>query len=406
MLALGVVLAGNVDFVARIISMFFMVTYGALCSISFLEHFAANPSYRPTFRSRPWISLVGAVTCVLLMFQMDPIYAVMAIIAMFVLYWLSRFSPAGATKDLTAIFRGVMAQAARQLSIRVQRNRGPDDGRGWRPSIITVSDRTFEGISSSMTLLGWLCDRHGFGTYVHFVAGMLDERTHEESQHLHRNLLQMVNKDVPGVFVDTVVSPSYRTALAQALQLPGVSGAENNSVLFAMTWRDPPEVAEAVVQSALFTSVTKKNLLVLRSGTRNFGKRRSIHIWLNWNDTQNATLMTLLAYILVGHKDWRRAQIVISAAFPGSVMEERRGQLEAMMETGRLPIRKENVHFYCVEDADAYHQLVETTSAEADLVILGLTTDRLAEKRGAMLTRYPQLSDVLFVAAAEEVLIT
>ena len=51
---------GNVDFVARIISMFFMVTYGALCAISFLEHFAARPSYRPSFRSKWYISLLGA----------------------------------------------------------------------------------------------------------------------------------------------------------------------------------------------------------------------------------------------------------------------------------------------------------------------------------------------------------
>ena len=40
----------------RIISMFFMVTYGAICLISVLEHFAADPSYRPTFKSRWYIS--------------------------------------------------------------------------------------------------------------------------------------------------------------------------------------------------------------------------------------------------------------------------------------------------------------------------------------------------------------
>ena len=36
------VAAGSVDFVARIISMVFMVSYGSLCLISFLEHFAAD----------------------------------------------------------------------------------------------------------------------------------------------------------------------------------------------------------------------------------------------------------------------------------------------------------------------------------------------------------------------------
>ena len=41
---------GDIDFVAKIISMFFMVTYGVICLISLLEHFAADPSYRPTFQ--------------------------------------------------------------------------------------------------------------------------------------------------------------------------------------------------------------------------------------------------------------------------------------------------------------------------------------------------------------------
>lgn len=49
---------GNVDFVAQIISMFFLITYGTLCLVSFLEHFAGSPSYRPTFKSKWYISLV------------------------------------------------------------------------------------------------------------------------------------------------------------------------------------------------------------------------------------------------------------------------------------------------------------------------------------------------------------
>ena len=38
---------GDINFVAQIISMFFIVTYGAICLISFLEHFSADPSYQP-----------------------------------------------------------------------------------------------------------------------------------------------------------------------------------------------------------------------------------------------------------------------------------------------------------------------------------------------------------------------
>ena len=74
-IAITFVVLGDIDFIAHILSMFFMVTYGALCSVSFLEYFAGNPSYRPTFHSRWYLSLLGAVMCGLMMIQMNALYA-------------------------------------------------------------------------------------------------------------------------------------------------------------------------------------------------------------------------------------------------------------------------------------------------------------------------------------------
>jgi hypothetical protein len=76
-----------------------------------------------------------------------------------------------------------------------------------------------------------------------------------------------------------------------------------------------------------------------------------------------------------------------------------------MMEGGRLPIRKENVRFHSVSDGPSYRDLVERCSSEADLVILGITLDRLQEKGSDLVTRHPGLGTVLFVAAADEVII-
>ena len=402
-IGIGVVMVGDIDFVARLMSMFLLVSYGALCSISFFEHFAASPSYRPTFRSRWYLSLLGAVMSFLMMFQTDPAYAVLAIGAMLGLYWISRFSPSGNTADLADLFRGVAGQLNRQLNVRLQRSGGQEETtKNWRPSIIAVSSRTFDGLTAPLHLLGWLCERHGFGTYLHHHQGMLDRETYEESKRIDQRLIEHA-RDVHGVFVDTVVSPSYRTALAQTLQVPGVSGLENNSVLFGFDATDTPQEISGVVDSALFASGAKKNLMFLRQSARKFGARQKIHIWLNWNDGENATLMTLLAYILVGNKHWRKADISIFAAFPAEQVEEQRQRFEAMMETGRIPIRKENVRFHSVNDGATYHSLVESSSAMADLVILGVTLDALADKREYLLTRYPRLGDVLWVCAEQRI---
>ena len=73
-IALFFVAVGSVNFVAELITMFFMVTYGAICLISFLQHFAADPSYRPKFKSRWAISLLGAVLSLWLMFKINTFF--------------------------------------------------------------------------------------------------------------------------------------------------------------------------------------------------------------------------------------------------------------------------------------------------------------------------------------------
>lgn len=78
LIALVFVALGNVDIVAQIISMFFMITYGSLCLISFLHHFGSSPSYRPSFKSKWYISLIGFVTSVWVMLKISMVYSIVA----------------------------------------------------------------------------------------------------------------------------------------------------------------------------------------------------------------------------------------------------------------------------------------------------------------------------------------
>ena len=111
---------GDINFVAQIISMFFMVTYGAICLISFLEHFSGDPSYRPTFKSRWYISLVGAVLSIWLMFKMNTPYAILSISIMIgFYYYISKNS--SDRREIVSLFRDVLVQFARQLQIFLQK---------------------------------------------------------------------------------------------------------------------------------------------------------------------------------------------------------------------------------------------------------------------------------------------
>jgi len=113
-IALVFVALGDVNAVAEIISMFFMVTYGSLCLISFLNHFGASPSYRPSFRSRWYLSLIGFLSAVWLMFKINTAYAIEGSIKTSVPEWDDQL--VNIKLEQTAVFDGerVIYLAGRQ----------------------------------------------------------------------------------------------------------------------------------------------------------------------------------------------------------------------------------------------------------------------------------------------------
>ena len=400
-IALFIVVVGSVDVVARLISIFFMVTYGALCAIGVLEHFAARPSYRPSFRSRWYISLLGAATCLFMMIQMDPVYAILALVIMAGLYKTLERTRSGES-DLAAMFQGVMTQATRYMRIRLQRRRKLEGSEEWRPSVIMVNDRTFDR-RSPLIMLRWLCHRHGFGTYLHFIKGRLDAASFRQSQKTKRRLLELARTQRSTVYMDTILSPSMTSALAQSLQVPGVSGMSNNAVMFEFSNRDAGNVVEEVVKNCVFAATTQKTLLVLRHGDNHFGERKRIHIWLTWNDTANANMMILLSYILLGHPDWEGAAIEVYAALPRQQLEDRRREFKSLVAEGRLPISEKNLSFIPTNDVAAFRHLVATRSEHADLTVVGFDLEGIDQRGSDVFTNHPSLKDVLFVHAPERI---
>jgi solute carrier family 12 (sodium/potassium/chloride transporter), member 2 len=402
-LATGVVFLGDVNLVARVVSMFFMVTYGALCAISFLEHFAANPSYRPSFRSKWYFSLFGAVMCFLMMLQMDPVVAVVALLSMVGLYRYLKFRRGDDGDDLADIFSGVLGQATRFAHLRLQ-HLGRQSERNWRPSIIMVSDQTFER-RAPVALLEWLCQRHGFGTYLHLVQGLLDAENHQKSMALRERLLADGHARDSSLFLDTIISPSMRSALAQSLQVPGISGLPNNTVLSAFASDDPDAVVDACLDALALAAARDMNGLVLRHTDRFFGNRRSIHIWLTWHDYENANLMVLMAYILLGHRDWSGAEIKIFAAVPHDRLASEAEKLESLVVAGRLPISLKNLEIIGTHSSGTFHELVLDRSRACDLLVLGVTQPRLRTRGRELLRGHDGVGDVLFVSASQRILI-
>jgi len=395
---------GSIDFVAQVISMFFMITYGSLCLVSFLEHFAGNPSYRPTFRSRWYISLVGAVACFIMMFQMAPLYAILAILAISLIY-ISLKRGREQEYGLSAMIKGVIFQLTRSLRVLVQRKQEVESGISWRPSFIAISTSSLTRLAP-FDLLRWISHYYGFGTYIHYVKGLLDETTQEESKQKLEQLIQLSASSRAGIYVDTIISPSFKTAVAQIVQLPGISGMENNSMLFEFHEDDTKEIAD-IIEGCHLSSIVDYNICVLRSSERHFGYRKRIHIWLTPGDYRNANLMILLGYIIIGHTEWRGAEIELFAAFESHKLDNQVKQLNRLIDQGRIPISQKNVQkIPWDKKVRTYENLVCENSECADLVIMGFSLDKLTQESGEFFKRFPNIKDLLFVKAGQKIMIS
>jgi len=403
-IAIVFVSLGSVDFVAQIISMFFMITYGSLCLVSFLEHFAGNPSYRPTFRSRWYFSLIGAVACFIMMFQMAPLYALAALLAITGIYFgLKRSSPG--EDDLSAMIKGVLFQATRRLQVIIQKKRPQVTLTNWRPSLIAVSEASLTRLAP-FDLLRWISHYYGFGTYIHFIKGPLDQKTKKEAKERLGQLIDQATMTQAGIYVDTIVSPSFKTAVAQIVQIPGIAGMENNTILFEFP-ENKPAAIEEIIEGCHFASVVDFNIAVLRSSARHFGMKNRIDIWLTPGDYSNASLMILLAYIMKGHREWSKCDITLFAAFDKKDLDRQVDHLNKLIDIGRIPISRANVQKIPWDKKKVpYEELVNEHSAGADLVMMGFSLTKLTEQKGEFFTGFGQIKDILFVKAGQRIVIT
>jgi len=399
-LMLVIVMLGNVNLVAGIISQFFMVTYGSLCLISFLEHFSANPSYRPVFRSRWWVSLIGAVACFVMMLNMNLFTAAIAILIMVLLYRSSVRS--NRSRDLAMVFKGALYQASRWIQIWLQKKRSQVKGVDWRPSFIAISDSTFDRLAL-FDLLRWLSQRYGFGTYFHFIPGRLDSETNERENVALEKVIRLAERSHAGIYAATIISPSFTTAVAQIIQVPGVSGMDNNGLLLELNrdemTKDRLDNIRIGINMALSVGL---DICLYRSSDYRSGYRSSIHIWITRKEFGAANLMILLAYIIMGHEEWKGSEISVFAAVPEDEQEDQRLALEQLIMTGRIPISTHNVTVLPYGSRDTYEELVSSKSQEADLVMVGFTPGQFMEHTTKIFERYRNIRDLLFVCAAEE----
>ena len=399
-IAMVFVILGDVNTVAAIISMFFMVTYGSLCLISFLNHFGASPSYRPSFRSKWGISLLGFLVSVWVMFMISPLFAFLSIIII-VLIYVGINAYHKDRQGLEAIFSNSLFQLNRNLQVYMQKAALRKKQTEWRPSAICVSEDSFER-DGAFNLLNWLSYRYGFGTYIHLIKGYYSRKTHEQSVSELTLLAKRFSDEKNHVFIDTMISPSYTSAIAQSIQLPGVSGMENNMVILEFDKGNPTNL-EAIIENFGLVRSGKFDVCILAGSSRVVEPKKGIHIWIRSIDTENSNLMILLGYIIMGHPDWSKAPIHIFDVCKPGHEDEAMKQFNHLIENGRLQITTKNIEIITQPEGVTIKSLINERSAEAALTFIGFHEGMLKYYGADLFKGYDALGSILFVNSHQQI---
>jgi amino acid transporter len=395
LIALVFVAMGDVNAVAEIISMFFMLTYGALCLISFLNHFGSSPSYRPSFKSKWLLSLIGFLISIWVMFKINTLYAFSAVVLMSLIYlFINRYHKH--RNGLESIFLNSLYQLNRNMQVFLQKASKKKE-REWRPSAICISKDSFKR-DTAFQLLNWISYKYGFGTYLHRIEGYYSKSTYQQSQEELDRLVNSFDKIENQVYVDTIISPSYTSAIAQAIQLPGIAGMENNMVIFEFD-KSEPEKLELIVENYALARAGNFDFCILASDGDQFQFKNNIHVWIKSSDTDNSNLMILLSFIIGGHPDWRKSDIKIFNICKKEQAHETRKQLDELVVTGRLPISSSNIEMVDEQEDVSPKEMINERSAEAGLTIVGFRGETLKHAGADIFTGYNNLGSMLFINA-------
>lgn len=398
LIALVFVLIGNIDRVAEIISMFFLITYGSLCLISFLNHFGSPPSYRPRFKSKWYFSLGGFILSVWVMFMINALYTLLAYLVIVVIYLVIEHYNKE-EKGLVDIFEGSLFQLNRRLRVFMQKHRKELANEDWRPSAICISPNSFER-DKVLDLMKWISHQHGFGTYFHFIEGYYSKQTHAESQEILRQLIDSQKEHDSALYIDTMISPSYTSAIAQVIQTPSISGMENNMVIFEFDKSEPDELCR-ILDNLNLVRAGNFDVCIFAGSHHPLRTRNGIHVWIRATDEKNTNLMILLGYIIMAHPDWRKSQIKIFLTTSSPETDSLKTVLEERIARGRLPITLANIEIVVLGELQTVSDAITQHSKNAGLTLIGFREEIIKHEPEKFFTGFGDIGDILFVNAAQ-----
>lgn len=371
-IAISVIWLGDLNFVAPIISMFFLNTYGMVNLVASIEKLVDNPSYRPRFQIPWFISLLGALGCYGAMFLISPIATIIAILITYsVFFLLERRQVRRTWGDVKS---GIWIALARYALLRLENTRW--SAKNWRPNIIVFTGQPHNR-EQLVAVADWLSLGQGVVTFFQLIIGNTEALSGRNLRATaRRQIRKYIHDNGMTAFAEAEIVPDFKQSALTLAQAHGIGGLEPNSIL--MGWsRTPQGRVMAVDMMRQLVAMEKSVLFLNYDKERGFGQKRVINVW--WQGRGgNADLKLLLAHLIHRHGDWYRSQIRLLRIIDNAEgFNQTRAHLEQMLASVR--VEAEPVVIVRQDTSQPISEVIKANSTFADLTLLGMMLPTAAE---------------------------
>jgi amino acid transporter len=396
--ALGAVLLGDLDLIAPILSMFFLLSYGLLNLSAGLEGLIESPSWRPKFKVKYGVSLLGAAACFTAMLMIDAGATIIAIVVTSLVFYLIK------RRQLNAHWAdmryGILALLVRFAIHRLYKLK-PDE-RTWRPNILALSGspksrwhliemaHSLAQHSSALTISSILPVEDWSAAKVHSMETSMRD-------YLAKREVEAMVKIFP--------SPDMLTGASALVRAYGYGPLTPNTILLGDTENRENFTEFAELIKLIYR--TERNLIMLKeSGREPSAEAIEIHVWWGGNK-DNIGLILTLAYQIQKSAIWKQSKLhiktIVSSEGEQGAAKER---LDNFIEEQRIPAETEVL----IKHQSSFYDIIRQVSANAGLVFMGMrppkkdeTDDEYGSYYGTLMEASSQMPPLAFVLAAENI---
>ena len=366
-LILLALLLGDLNTIARVVTVFFLMTYFVINFILVIEHQLNLVSFRPTFKVPIIVPTLGSLACLSAIVIVSPFVGLTCILISLGIYiYLDRRALENPYETLnTGLFGSIANWAARKVAI----DSDSKNLRSWKPDILLPIERVTQ-LEGNYQLLLALAQPQGSIQVIGFKRGK-----NERPLRGFKRIINEIQEDKIFASGAIIKSNGFLPSLRTSAAVLKSSFFQPNIMFVPVQGRSQEEL-EGIMEIAKESQLGV--VFLAQHPDAGFGKSRRVNLWIrdqspNWHlsfNLANIDLPLLLAYKLV--ENWKtRLRVISLVSNPGNLPIAQQ-YLNDLMTLARMP----NGYSLQVESSPFGEFLEQAPLADLNIFGLGDTVSK------------------------------